>query len=178
MQLDDIRNLYLHRQSCRSFDGREVPEETVRAICETALLAPSACNAQPWKLVAVLHEKRAAVAACLQGLGMNKFASDAGALVAVCEGKSNLTAKLGGRMKGTDFTANDLGILTAHLVLAADAAGVASCILGWRNEEQLRALLGLGDKTRIPVVVALGYPKTEDIRPKQRKPLSETFTIL
>lgn len=179
MELEDIERLYRNRQSCRAFDGREVPADLVKRICAAALLAPSACNAQPWKLVAVLGEKRKEVAGCLQGLGMNKFASDAGALVAVCEGKSNLTAKLGGRMKNTDFTANDLGILTAHLVIAAEAAGVSSCILGWRNEEKLREALGIRDPVRIPVVVALGYTKAGDpVRPKNRKPLEETFLLL
>lgn len=179
MELEDIERLYRNRQSCRAFDGREVPADLVKRICAAALLAPSACNAQPWKLVAVLGEKRKEVAGCLQGLGMNKFASDAGALVAVCEGKSNLTAKLGGRMKNTDFTANDLGILTAHLVIAAEAAGVSSCILGWRNEEKLRKALGIKDPVRIPVVVALGYAKAGDpVRPKNRKPLEETFLLL
>lgn len=179
MELEDIEQLYRNRQSCRAFDGREVPADLVKRICAAALLAPSACNAQPWKLVAVLGEKRKEVAGCLQGLGMNKFASDAGALVAVCEGKSNLTAKLGGRMKNTDFTANDLGILTAHLVIAAEAAGVSSCILGWRNEEKLREALGIRDPVRIPVVVALGYAKAGDpVRPKTRKPLEETFLLL
>lgn len=179
MELEDIEQLYRNRQSCRAFDGREVPADLVKRICAAALLAPSACNAQPWKLVAVLGERRKEVAGCLQGLGMNKFASDAGALVAVCEGKSNLTAKLGGRMKNTDFTANDLGILTAHLVIAAEAAGVSSCILGWRNEEKLREALGIRDPVRIPVVVALGYAKAGDpVRPKNRKPLEETFLLL
>ena len=179
MELEDIERLYRNRQSCRAFDGREVPADLVKRICAAALLAPSACNAQPWKLVAVLGERRKEVAGCLQGLGMNKFASDAGALVAVCEGKSNLTAKLGGRMKNTDFTANDLGILTAHLVIAAEAAGVSSCILGWRNEEKLREALGIRDPVRIPVVVALGYAKVGDpVRPKNRKPLEETFLLL
>ena len=179
MELEDIEQLYRNRQSCRAFDGREVPADLVKRICAAALLAPAACNAQPWKLVAVLGEKRKEVAGCLQGLGMNKFASDAGALVAVCEGKSNLTAKLGGRMKNTDFTANDLGILTAHLVIAAEAAGVSSCILGWRNEEKLREALGIRDPVRIPVVVALGYAKAGDpVRPKNRKPLEETFLLL
>ena len=179
MELEDIEQLYRNRQSCRAFDGREVPADLVKRICAAALLAPSACNAQPWKLVAVLGEKRKEVAGCLQGLGMNKFASDAGALVAVCEGKSNLTAKLGGRMKNTDCTANDLGILTALVVMAAEAAGGSSCILGWRNEEKLREALGIRDPVRIPVVVALGYAKAGDpVRPKNRKPLEETFLLL
>lgn len=82
-------------------------------------------------------------------------------------------------MVGTDFTANDLGILTAHLVLAAEAAGVQSCILGWRSRKKLCAALGLPEKTEIPVIIALGYaPEGYELRPKKRKSLEETLTVL
>ena len=192
MNLSDIKALYTHRQSCRAFDGRPVPERLLQEICELALLAPSACNAQPWHLYAVTGEKVKDVAACVQGLGMNKFASDAGAFVVVAEGKSNLTARLGDRLKDQNFTPGDIGIMTAHLVLAAEAAGLASCILGsaeaaglascilgWRSEKKLRPLLGLPEEVRIPCVVALGYAKESDpIRPKKRKPTEETLTFL
>lgn len=179
MNLHELEELYLHRQSCRSFSDKPVPEELVREICRLALLSPSACNAQPWKLIAVTGEKAKELAKGLQDLGMNKFASDAPVLVAVVEGKSNLTAKVGARFKDNDFTQNDLGILTAHLVLAAEAAGLGSCILGWRNENKLRPVLGLKKDARIPEVIALGYPADDyPTHPKNRKPLEETFTLL
>lgn len=179
MNLEELNELYLRRQSCREFSSAPVDEALVQRVCELALLAPSACNAQPWKLIAVTGEKAKEVAKCLQDLGMNKFVSDAPVLIAVAEGKSNLTAKVGSRFKGSDFTANDLGILTAHLVLAAEAAGLGSCILGWRNESKLRAALGLSKGTKIPHVVALGYPaEGYEVRPKKRKPLEEVFTLL
>lgn len=179
MTFEELRELFLRRQSCRAFTGAPVPRDVLEKICSAALLAPSACNAQPWKLVAVTGDKIREVAPCLQGMGMNKFASDAGALVAVCAGKSNASAKAGGKMVGTDFTANDLGILTAHLVLVAEAAGVQSCILGWRSEKKLCAALALPEKTFIPAVVALGYaPAGYELRPKKRKSLEETLTVL
>ncbi len=176
MDLKELEQLYLKRQSCRSFSDTVVPDELLREICRIALLAPSACNAQPWKLYLVTGERKNAVAACLQELGMNKFASKASALVAVTEGKSNLTARAGAKLQDNEFTRNDLGILTAHLVLAAEAAGVGSCIIGWRNEEKLRAALGLKWDVRIPEVVALGYPEEGCvIREKRRKPLDEVL---
>ena len=179
MNFEELKALYLRRQSCRAFSGAPVPRELLEKVCSAALLAPSACNAQPWKLIAVTGENVKKIAPCMQGMGMNKFASDAGALVAVCAGRSNASAKAGGKMVGTDFTANDLGILTAHLVLAAEAAGLASCILGWRSEKKLCAALSLPEKTYIPVVVALGYcADGYAIREKKRKPLEETFTLL
>lgn len=179
MDLNEIERLYRRRQSCRAFSGAPVARDLIEKVCSAALLAPSACNAQPWKLIAALGEKAKEVAACTQGMGMNKFSSGAGAFVAVCAGKSNVSARAGARMTGTDFTANDLGILTAHLVLAAEAAGLASCILGWRNEKKLCAALGIPEKTAVPVVVALGYPADGyEIRPKKRKSLEETLLIL
>lgn len=153
--------------------------ELLERVCRLALLAPSACNAQPWKLYAVTGDKAKELAKGLQDMGMNKFASDAPALVAIAEGKGNLTASAGAKIKDNDFTHNDIGILTAHLVLAAEAAGLQSCILGWRNEKKLCEVLSLPKGTRIPEVVALGYA-TEDyeVRPKKRKDEKETLIFV
>ena len=179
MELSELETLYLKRQSCREFSDKPISDELVQKICELALLSPSACNAQPWELIAVKGEKKDALAKAVQGLGMNKFVSNAPVLIAVLEGKSNIAAKTGGRFGDSDFLHNDIGILTAHLVLAAEAAGLGSCIIGWRNEKSIRAILELDEKARIPHVIALGYPpEGYEIRQKKRKPLGETFTFI
>lgn len=177
MNLHDLESLFLSRQSCRSFaPDKEVDGELLREICRISALAPSACNSQPWKMIAVTGEKAKELAKGVQDLGMNKFASDASAFIVVCEGASNLSAKVGSRFKDTDFLHNDIGILTAHLILAAEAAGLGTCILGWRNEKKLREILNLPEKTRIPHVLAVGYP-TEDypVRTKNRKPFEDIY---
>lgn len=179
MNLQELKEFYLKRQSCREFSDTVVPDEVISEICKTALLAPSAMNAQPWRLLAVVREKREEVLKCLQHLGANKFASKASALVVVASDKSGGMMKVGELFKENEFVRNDLGILTAHLVLAAEAAGVGSCILGWRNEEKLREILGLGKNTVIPEVVALGYPaEGYPVREKKRKPQDETFALI
>ena len=180
MNLEEIEKLYLHRQSCRAFDkSREVPRELLEKVCNLALLAPSACNSQPWLLYCVTGEKAKETAKGLQDLGMNKFASDAPALIAIAEGKSNLTAKVGSRFKDNDFLHDDIGILTAHLVIAAEAAGLSTCILGWRSENKLRTALSLGKDVRIPLVIAVGYPEDGyEIRPKKRKNPEQTLFFL
>lgn len=179
MTLKEIEQMYLHRQSCREFSDKPLSEELVEEICRVALLAPSAVNAQPWQLIAVMGEKMQETVKSLQHLGMNKFASKAQALIVVAEDKSGGLMKIGAAFKENEFVRNDLGILTAHLVLAAEAAGVGSCILGWRDENKIRESLGIKDKFAIPVVVALGYPMGGyELRAKKRKPLSETFTLI
>ena len=179
MNLNELEQLYLKRQSCREFSEKDVPDELIQKICELALLAPSACNAQPWKLIAVKGEKKDALAKAVQGMGMNKFVSSAPVLIAVLEGKSNLAAKTGGKLGDSDFVHNDIGIMTAHLVLAAEAAGLGTCIIGWRNEKTIRSVLALDEKARIPHVVALGYPpEGYEVRQKKRKPLDETYKLM
>ena len=180
IELDELEKLYLTRQSCRSFDAeREVEASLLERICRLALLSPSACNAQPWKLYVATGAKAKQAVKGLQDMGMNKFASDAPALIVIAEGKSNLTASVGKTVKHTDFTHNDIGMLTAHLVLAAEAAGLQSCILGWRNEKKLCEALGLSKGTKIPLAVALGYA-TEgyEVRPKKRKDEKNTLVFI
>lgn len=180
MNLEDIEQLYLHRQSCRSFDSqKEVSEELLEKICRLAALAPSACNSQPWKLLAVTGEKAKELARGVQDLGMNKFASDAPAFIVVLEGDANLSAKVGSRFQHTDFLHNDIGIMTAHLILAAEAAGLGTCILGWRNEKKLQEILSLPSKTHIPHIVATGYPtENYELREKKRKPFESIFSVV
>lgn len=180
INLDELEQLYLTRQSCRTFDrNKPVDPALLERVCRLALLSPSACNAQPWKLYAVTGEKAKALAKSLQDMGMNKFASEAFALVAIAESKGNLTASIGAKIKDNDFTHNDIGILTAHLVLAAEAAGLQSCILGWRNEKKICEALSLPKGTRIPEVVAIGYAaEGYEVRPKKRKSENETLVFI
>lgn len=178
--LDELEQLYLTRQSCRAFDSsKPVERELLERVCRLALLSPSACNAQPWKLYIVTGDRAKEAVKGLQDMGMNKFASEAPALVVIAESKGNLVSKIGEKFRGNDFTHNDIGILTAHLVLAAEAAGLNSCILGWRNEKKLCEALSLPKGTRIPEVVALGYAaEGYEVRPKKRKSEKETLVYI
>lgn len=77
--MDDFLQLVASRQSDRAYDtSRIVEPEKLERILEAACLAPSACNAQPWKFVVVTDpELSAKVGKAAAGLGMNKFAKDA-----------------------------------------------------------------------------------------------------
>ena len=70
----------------------------------------------------------------------------------------------------------DIGIAVAYLTAEAAAQGLGSCILGWLDDEKLRSLCGLSHPVRL--VITLGYPKDDTIRPKKRKDLQELVTWL
>ena len=164
------------RQSCRSYDpDRPVEQEKLDAILEATRLAPSACNGQPYHLTVCRGEAAKAVAAGTMGMGMNKFAVQAPVLIVISEEPYVKTAALGAKLKGIDYRSIDIGIAAAYLTAEAAAQGLATCILGWIDDDKIRAACGTKGKTHL--VITLGYADEKDkFRTKKRKELAELVT--
>ena len=104
-----------NRQSCRSYDAaRAVEEEKIAAILESARLSPSACNGQPYFITVCKGEAAQTVAKATQGMGMNKFASDAPIQIVISEMPYVKTAAFGAKVKGNDYRSIDIGIAAAY----------------------------------------------------------------
>ena len=159
------------RQSCRAYDeSRPVEEEKLGAILEAARLAPSACNAQPYHLTVCRGEAAKATAKACQGMGMNKFATQAPVLIVISEQPYSKSAAMGAKVKNNDYRSIDIGIATAYLTAEAAAQGLSTCILGWFDDKKLREITGIDTPARL--VITLGYAAPGDkLRPKQRKAL-------
>lgn len=169
----DFNELILARQSCRSYDeSRAVEKEKLDAILEAARLAPSACNAQPYHLTVCTQQAAKAVAQATQGMGMNKFASQAPVMIVVSEAAYNPTAAAGSKLKKNDYRSIDIGIVTAYITAQATALGLSTCILGWFDDKQIRSICSLNTPVRL--VVSLGYASAEDkLREKKRKDITQ-----
>ena len=158
-----------NRQSCRAYDAaRKVEEEKLSAVLESARLSPSACNGQPYHITVCRGESAKAVALAVQGMGMNKFASDVPVMLVISEKPYVASAALGAKIKKNDYRSIDIGIAAAYLTAAATEQGVGSCILGWFDDAKIRELCALVKPVRL--VIALGYPKENEVlRSKKRK---------
>lgn len=175
MNFSEIAN---NRQSCRCYDSaKPVEQEKLNAILESARLSPSACNGQPYHFTVCKNDTAKQVAKATQGMGMNKFASDAPVLIVVSEKPYVKSAALGAKVKGNDYRSIDIGIATAYLTAEAAAQGLGSCILGWLDDAKIREICGLDGTVRL--VITVGYPKeTDTLRPKKRKEIKEIVTVL
>ena len=170
----DFMEIANARQSCRSYDEtRAVEPGKLQAVLEAARLAPSVCNGQPYVLTVCTGEKAKEVALLTRGMGgMNKFAVQAPVCIVISEGAYVKTAALGAKVKGNDYRSIDIGIMTAYLTAEATAQGLSTCILGWLDDEKIRAVCGTNSATRL--VITLGYAAEGDkLRSKKRKELSE-----
>lgn len=173
----DFLQLAASRQSDRAYDkARVVEPEKLERILETARLAPSACNAQPWKFVVVTDpELSVKVGKAAAGLGMNKFAKDAPVHILIVEESMNVTSFLGAKIKDKYFPLIDIGIAASHIVLAAESEGLGSCILGWFDEKDIKKLTGIPANKRLLLDIAVGYPLKEK-RKKLRKPKEKVIS--
>jgi nitroreductase len=170
MNFTEIAN---NRQSCRNYNAeREVERDKLMQILESARLAPSACNGQPYAITVCNGEMAKKVAEATRGLGMNKFASDAPVLLVISERPYVASAAFGARVKNNDYRSIDIGIVAAYITAEAAAQGLGSCILGWFDDDKIREICGLEEPIRL--VITVGYPKDDEkLRSKKRKDINE-----
>lgn len=167
-----------NRQSCRSYDPtRPVEQEKLERILESARLAPSACNGQPYHITVCKGTAAQQVAKAVQGLGMNKFAYDSPVLLVLSEKPYVATAAMGARLKKNDYRSIDIGIAAAYITAEAAAQGLGTCILGWLDSDAICKICGLNEPVRL--VITLGYAKEGDpLRKKKRKEMDELVSIV
>lgn len=176
MNGDSFLKLIQKRESVRSYLTRPVEPEMLHHCLEAARLAPSACNAQPWKFIVVDDpglKAQVAQATSSRLLGMNHFTLQAPVLIVIVIERANFTSAMGQMIKDREFPLIDLGIATEHFCLQATAEGLGTCILGWFDESKVKKLLSIPRNKRVGLIVSLGYPSKQELRPKQRKPMDE-----
>lgn len=170
MDFKEIVNL---RQSCRNYDGeRAVEKEKIDFIVETARLAPSACNSQPYFITVCTGDKARAVAKATQGMGMNKFTDSAPVMIVISEEAYSKTAAIGAKVKKNDYRSIDIGIVASYVTFAATESGLSTCILGWFDDTKIRGICSLDAPVRL--VISLGYASDDDkLRKKTRKDIEK-----
>jgi nitroreductase len=168
------------RQSVRKYDTRLVePEKVVRCL-EAARLAPSASNSQPWKFV-VADDPELCRKVAKETAGplstFNNFVGQAPVIVAIVIEKMKTITHIGSVLKDREYPLIDIGIAAEHFCLQAAEEGLGTCMLGWFNEEPIKALLKIPKHKRIGLLITLGYfPEDYPLRDKRRKGFEEVVS--
>lgn len=175
---EEFLALLINRQSDRRYSDKPVEKEKLERIIMAGRMAPSACNAQPWKIIVVDDpelRKSLAGAASAKLLGMNTFVSEAPVLIVIVREQANITSKIGGTVKNKDYSLIDIGIASENICLQAEAEGLGSCMIGWFDEKKVQKLLGIPPSKRVELIITIGHP-TGEKRVKRRKPPEETVS--
>jgi len=153
------------RQSVRSYQDKEIPEEILQQILEAGRLAPSAKNTQSWKFIVVRDKtlRKKLVPACKN----QEFVGEAPVVIVGCATNPDYVMTCGEHAYSID-----LAIALEHMSLEAASLGLGTCWIGSFYQDQVKEILGVPERVRIVNLLILGYPKK--LGPKtKRKPLSE-----
>jgi nitroreductase len=174
-----FQSLVKNRQSDRGYTDQSIEKEKLERILEAARIAPSACNAQPWKFIVVNDtdlKNKLADTTSSKILGMNHFTKQAPVhIVIVLEG-GNFNSKFGSVVKQKNLPLIDIGIAAEHICLAAAAEGLGSCMIGWFDESAVKKMLDIPKSKRPILIITLGYPAKPEIREKRRKGIEQVVS--
>ena len=173
--MSGIMDIIQQRCSVRSFKDTPVDSALIRSITEAARHAPSACNGQPWRFVAVTEKPllKQIVDQGLGGIVPNRWAASAPVIIVGCALLNLLTHRIGEAVKGINFHQIDMGIALEHMVLRATEMGLGTCWIGWFKGKNIKKILQLPKDWKIISLIALGYPREDNHSPTPRLSLED-----
>lgn len=154
----DVIEAIKERHSIRHFEATPVPDATIGRLLESAHLAPSAGNLEPWKFIVVKDEgrKNALATAAFD----QDFLKDAPVCIVICAEPERSAAQYGPR--GSDFYCiQDTAAATQNLLLTATAYGLGSCWVGAFDERRVQQALHLDPRLKPVALIPVGYPAEE-----------------
>ena len=175
----EFKELIEARRSVRKYVPGEISRDEMAAIVGEALNAPSWKNTEVTRYYAAVS---AEVKGRLWKEALPSFnvtsTANAAALVAVTfrKGESGYMGAAAANELGEMWGAYDCGLASAYFVLAAKSRGWDSLILGIRDAEKIKALMGIPEDEVVTSVIALGKSAQPAAKPP-RKPVSEVLKI-
>jgi nitroreductase len=172
ISFNNFNALCLQRRSVRWFTPELVSDELLNCAITTAVLAPSACNRQPFRFYVANEPKLAAKVAKLAG-GTVGFADNIPCTIVVV---GDLSAYPSERDRHVIYI--DAALAAMQLMLALETLGLSSCPINWPDldvpEQKMAKLLSLKTHERPIMLVAIGYAKPEGMIPySQKKSVAE-----
>ena len=174
-----ILNIIKKRRSIRKFLSKDIEEEKFNAVLESARLAPSSSNSQPWHFVVVKEKDLIKKLSRCGPLNINSIISwmETAPVVIVALTRPGLMHKISG-LVSTDCHLLDMGIAIEHMVLTAEDLGLGSCWIGWIDNKKVKKLLEIPKEYEVAAMLPIGYPDPSyEPHQKSRKSLREITSI-
>ena len=161
----EFLDLIKARYSVRKYKSEPIEEEKLNIILETARLAPTAHNQQPFKLIVVKTEGNEEN---LKRIYPANFFVEAPIIICACA----ILEEGWTRDDGKNYTEVDTSIVMDHLILAATNLGLGTCWIGKFDLKAAREVLNIPENVLPLVFTPIGYSDDKP-RPKKRKNIDE-----
>jgi len=192
------------RRSIRKFKPDPVPDEVISALLDAARLAPSGCNAQPWRfkivkdtatklnLAEAAHRqafiaKAPVVLVCcadIQGYieGTISSIQDLGRTGSVEDRVVTLILERTEKMKALKTeeiaprVALNVAIAVEHIVLRALDFGLGTCWVRLIDEQMVRDMFGWNKNIHVVALLPIGFP-AESPPPRRRLNMNDIIIV-
>ncbi len=165
------------RRSVRKYLDKKVEQEKILELINSARLAPSGHNTQPWSFILVESQdmKRRLAAADHEQSWMT-----AAPVFIVCLADIRCRLAHGEDIRVDEsspepelkLVIRDTAIAIGYLLLEAENQGLSACWTGWYKQEDVRAILNIPDHQYVCGIVTVGYG-AQSPEPRPRKSLEE-----
>jgi nitroreductase len=158
----EFQQLVRERYSVRAYKSDEVNDEKLERVLKAAVLAPTAANRQPFRMLVIETEGREAELRRIYG---RDWFLQPPLVICAC----GLPSEGWTRGDGTNYTTVDVAIAMDHLILAAANEGLGTCWIGAFDPDAAREVLGLPDDVVPVAFTPLGYPADEPGAKKRKE---------
>ena len=146
----DVKQAINERRAYRSLEPVKITEELVRDLAESAQLAPSCYNNQPWRYVFVYEtETLKKMHDCLSK--GNAWAK-AGSMIIAVFSKEDYDCVIKPRI----YYLFDTGMATAFIILRATELGLVAHPIAGYDEEQVKKVLNIPEDMRVITLIIVG----------------------
>lgn len=150
------------RRSIRKYLNKPVEDVKIMQLIESARLAPSGSNTQPWRFIIVksswMKQKLAEVA------NDQKWMISAPVFI-VCVADSSSRMQTDAKLKLDENSPQeavkqiirDTSIAIEHMILEATSLGLGSCWVAWFTQSEIRPILSIPSDKYVVGIVTVGY---------------------
>lgn len=167
----------IERRSIRHFKDRPVEGELVEKLLESARLAPSGSNTQPWNFIVVRN--REMIEKLAWATHRQKWLAKAPLLlVCVADSKRRFQDEVFrpvddySTLPELKMMIRDSAIAMEHVSLEAVHLGLGTCWACWFEQKDVRPILHVPEDHYVVGLIAVGYPD-ESPEPRPRKSMED-----
>lgn len=168
-----LKKLFLRRRSVRWFQNKKIDKKKIEAAVNMALLAPSACNRQPYKFF-ISNDKNYASYLAKFADGTAGWADNIQSIAIVI---GDLSCYPHARDRHVIYV--DSAFAGMQFMLSLESMGLSSCPINWpdieKNELALAQELSLKSYERPIFMIAIGYAKESGGIPFSQKKSSKNI---
>jgi nitroreductase len=151
------------RKSTRKYINKPVCDENIVQLIESARLAPSGSNTQPWNFIIVKSEETRELIAQVNN---NQTWMKTAPVFIVCvadircrikDESVEVSLDEDSSLRELKQIIRDTAIAVEHILLEAESIGLSSCWTAYFDQNDIRPILGIPNDKYVVGVVTIGY---------------------